>query len=205
MTGVFLSGYGSRRAMAGGCYYSAVTSTYLCSSAENAATDVTQVLTGAPLVITTIDGFGIDTRSSGGDALTLSGTGGLTFTDAYVSQIYADDTGINATNDGSGSLSVTSTGFVSAKREDAIFASNGADGEDLTIEAYELYADDYAVNARNYGSGALSITTTGTVEGNHAIYALNYGSDLTVNTIDVTGYDGAIEAINKGSGLLSIE
>ncbi|MBL4622528.1 MAG: hypothetical protein JKY89_09025, partial [Immundisolibacteraceae bacterium] len=60
---------------------------------------------------------------------------------------------------------------------------------DLTINAAAVSGAKYGVNARNIGSGALTITTSGAVTGTNddGIYARNAGTDLTINAASVTG------------------
>ena len=62
------------------------------------------------------------------------------------------------------------------------------------------------INANNYGSAALSITTTGTVTGTNGtgVYARNYGTDLTIQAAAVTSGGAGIRAYNFGTGALSI-
>lgn len=69
------------------------------------------------------------------------------------------------------------------------------------------------ISADNSGSGALSITVTGTVTGTNltapytdgiGIIARNFGTDLTINAVDVSGVGDGITARNYGSGALSI-
>lgn len=66
----------------------------------------------------------------------------------------------------------------------------------------------YGVYSVNYGSGALSITSSGTVTGTTQIgvYArnTNTGTALTIETAAVTGGDDGIQANNRGSGALSV-
>jgi hypothetical protein len=127
-----LGGYGGRGAYAGVCNLNGA-GTYLCSLGANVATDVTQILFSIPLNVSTADGFGIDTSTTGGDALFLDGYGGLTFTDNHASSITGDDHGIYARNAGTGALSVTSSGSVVGTTRDGIYAFNS--GTDLTIAA----------------------------------------------------------------------
>ncbi|MGJ8535273.1 MAG: autotransporter outer membrane beta-barrel domain-containing protein [Alphaproteobacteria bacterium] len=195
MASVVLLGYGGRNAFAdcagGG-------GTYLCS----AYTNTTQTLTGAPLTVTTASDFEIITAT--GDALNLTGTGGLSFTDSNASTITGYDSGIRSANLASGALSITTTGVVTGQNNDGIFARNS--GTDLTIEATEVDGNRHGILARNNGSGALSITATGLVTGltEYGIYAQNYGTDLTIKAAEVDGNRYGILARNNGSGALSI-
>lgn len=195
MASLVLLGYGGRNAYAdcvGG------SGTYLCS----AYTNTTQTLTGTPLTVTTASDFEIITGS--GDALNLTGTGGLSFTDSNASTITGYASGIRSENLASGALSITTTGVVTGQNEYGIFARNS--GTDLTIEATEVDGYDHGVYAKNDGSGALSITATGLVTGltEYGISARNYGTDLTIKAAEVDGNRYGILAINDGNGALSI-
>ena len=185
---------------------------FTCSGPA-AADEASLNLTGTPLVVTTIPGFGISAGAGSDNSLT--GTGGLTFSDAYGSSISAVGTGLRASNSESGALSITTTGTVTGNNHHGIFARNGYAGTDLTITATDLTitakdvsGNSSGINATNQGSGALTITTTGTVTGNnyYGILARNgyAGTDLTITAKDVSGnYDG-INATNQGSGALTI-
>lgn len=95
--------------------------TYSCSDALT----TTQTLTGTPLTVTTTPGFSIVTVA--GDAFTLTGTGGLSFTDDYFSTIAGAINGISAINDISGLLTITTTGAVTGGNT-GIFARNNGTG-----------------------------------------------------------------------------
>ncbi len=59
------------------------------------------------------------------------------------------------------------------------------------------------IDAVNFDSGALSITTTGTVSGIRGISAINFGSGLSVEAVNTSGFYG-IFAQNAGSGATSV-
>ncbi len=198
-------GYGGRKAYAGAC--TGGPNTYSCSGATDAPTDMTQNLSGSPLTVTTTAGFGIDTSTNGGDAFTLNGTDGLTFTDNNMSSITGDDYGIHAFNSG-GALSITTTGHVTGNNYDGIWALNDFGGTDLTISAKDVTGGAAGIFAGNLGAGATNVTATGPVTGNYGsgIYGSNffYGTDLMITATDVTGeYDG-VRAVHFGSGALSV-
>jgi hypothetical protein len=207
-----LAGYSGRSARAGSCYPSVGPGNYLCSLGANLATDLTQTLAGAPLTVTTVNGFGIDTSTSGGDALSLTGTGGLTFTDNFNATITGYDDGIDALNQVGGALSVTTTGPVTGTRGRGIDARNGSystpAGTDLTVSTAAVTGSSDGIIAYNYGSGAVSVTTTGPVTGTsgNGIYGYNSaaGTGLTISAASVTGYRDGIRALNDGSEALSI-
>ncbi|MER8447153.1 autotransporter [Mesorhizobium sp. M1066] len=213
-TSAFLGGYrGYVRPALADC--SPFNGTFFCGD----TTTQTQTLTGTPLKVTTVLGndgpdFSIDTRPStgggGGNAFTLTGTGGLTFTDDNQSFITGAADGINAGNDGSGALSITATGAVTGTSGYGIYANNSG-GTDLTIKADNVSGGISGIHAENYGTGALSITATGTVTGTvgDGIYALTLSdvissTDLTIETANVSGGVYGIFAEHHGTGALSI-
>jgi uncharacterized protein with beta-barrel porin domain len=177
------------------------------------------------------DGIFIRNTYNGALSLTTSGTVTGTTSDGIVAQNrrgsseYGEDSGrptnltistaavsggssgIYANNDGTGSLSITSTGQVTGSTGSGIEAFNNY-GTSLTIMAAGVTGDEYGIYAYNDGSGALSITATGTVtatanDESYGIYAENFGTDLTVSAAAVSGGYG-IYAANYGTGALSV-
>lgn len=166
---------------------------------------------------------GIDAENRGSGALSITASGTVTSADdggifainrspgtdltIQVASVTAKETGINAANIGSGALSVTATGTVKSTDGDGIQAVNRAAGTDLSIQVASVTANDVAIEAANIGSGALSITATGTLtSGDDGIYAINnsFGTDLTIQVADLTAGRNGIYADNVGSGALSI-
>ncbi len=224
------SGYG--RAFAGSCV--GALGTYLCSGAAAfpPGTDTTQNLSAPNLTVTTVAGFGIDVSAGPAFNLVASGSG-ITFIDSYFSGITGATNGIwarnsgsgalsisssgtvsggihgiYATNSGSGALSISSSGAVTSTISSAIIALNSSSGTDLTIATANVSGGSYGIRARNYGSGALSISSSGPITGasSRGIETLNYsaGTDLTIATTNVSGATDGIFAVNYGSGALSI-
>lgn len=99
--------YAGRTAYAGACAGGG--GIYSCSGAAGA--DTTQTLNpGSALTVTTDPGFGITTAA--GNALSLTGVGGLSFTDNNNAAITGAASGLYAANNTSGAVSITSTGTV---------------------------------------------------------------------------------------------
>jgi outer membrane autotransporter protein len=198
LAGAILSGYGARKSYAGDC--SGGPNTYTCSGAATGG-DTAQILSGAPLTVTTTSGFGISTAT--GTAFDLTGSNGLEFNDSYGSDITGATFGIDAGNT-TNSLSITTTGHVEGVSGYGIYANNS--GIDLTINAASVTGNYDGINAANNGSGVLSITTTGHVEGasDDGIFAINRGTNLTINAASATGRQDGIHARNLGSGALSV-
>lgn len=173
-----------------------------------AALDTEQNLSAAPITVTTISGFGIDTTATAGNAFTLTGTIGLTFTDEFASAISGNKNGIEATNHGgAGTLAITATGIVTGTNQDGILATNY--GVDQIINVVDVSGGRNGILSTNFSQGgSLSITATGTVTGTSTdgINASNNvaGTSLTISAVDVSGGQDGIYASNDGAGLLSI-
>jgi outer membrane autotransporter protein len=138
-------------------------------------------------------------------------SGAITITTA--GDVNGSDAGIRAQNNGSGALSITSTGQVTAiseigSRGTGIDAYNSSSGTDLTITTTaEVKGRGTGIQAQNNGSDALSITSTGQVTGDdNGIDADNSssGTDLTISSAAVTGGYHGIDASNSGSGTTTI-
>ncbi len=133
-TSAFLGGYRGyvRRAFAA-CVGEG--GTYICSDETDHDADAhRRAADGDDGQCGDIPGFSIDTRvdneGTGGDAFTLTGTGGLTFTDNINSLIAGQSAGIAARNNGSGALSITTTGTVvgtatSSRRSGEVIGGQG--------------------------------------------------------------------------------
>ncbi|MFB9983824.1 hypothetical protein ACFSQQ_04775 [Mesorhizobium kowhaii] len=211
----FLGGYTRRAYAACLANEGGPAGTYTCSG----DTTTTQTLPplGSPVTVlnvTTDNTFSITTAA--GNALTLTGTGGLTFSDyasgdPNFSTITGFVSGIVARNYSSGALSITTTGTVTGNNLSSpgfggigIYAHNYVGTTDLTIRAADASGAGNGINAINQGTGALSITASGTVAStsdSSSIGAANFGTDLSIVAANATGQ---INAHNYGSGELSI-
>jgi len=176
---------------------------------------VTQTPTSAAgddLIVTTTAPFSVITAAGNGFDLTnAAGDNNITFTDANASAITGAEDGIEARNFGTGLLTIITTGLVTGTAEDGIDARNGSfatpAGIGLIINASAaVMGEESGIDARNYGSGALLITTqavTGTT--GTGISASNAGTNLTINALAaVMGDAEGIFARNDGNGTLSI-
>jgi hypothetical protein len=177
---------------------------YLCAGSA----DSTQELSGAPLtVIADFFGFSIDATT--GNAFKLTGTGGLTFTGKYISTIKGESTGIVAYNNSSGALTITTYGTVTGTNARGIYAYNKAGTTGLTIDAAAVTGGTDGIFANNLGTGALSITASGDVEGTNyeginASQRAGGTGGLVIDAAQVTGGNYGIRAKNYGSAELSI-
>ncbi len=204
----FSSGYS--RAFAGSCSYLA--GAFTCSGVANSATDTTQNINIAlPLTVTTLPLFGINTSISGGDAFSLQTTGSFfTFTDINDSAITGALRGIYARNFGTGDLSISSSGIITGNSGNGIQAYNFLNSTNLAITTAGVTGGTNGIYAQNFGHGAISITTTGTVTGTSTFGIFAYNSfqgaatDLSITAANVIGGQEGIHAANFGSGALSI-
>ncbi|MDW6024373.1 autotransporter outer membrane beta-barrel domain-containing protein [Mesorhizobium sp. BAC0120] len=141
-------------------------------------------------------GGGIRVRDFHGNGLTIKAAG-----------VSGGSDGINVRHYGSGALSITASGTVVGSRDNGVFALAGTGTTDLTIAAADVSGGSIGIDAIHSGSGALSITATGTVEGTsgHGIYVRNNsGTGVTIAAAAVSGDAAGIYARNEGGGALSI-
>ncbi len=160
---------------------------FVCSGAETTA----QSVAADDAAVTTLPGFSVHTAD--GNALTITGAGALSFTDANAADLIA-------TGYGSAGLFIVSSGNIIMGNPGSITVNAGG-----AIAGYRV-----GILANNQGSGVLSITTGAssvtTVNGS-AISAVNFGSDLSVST-GGGGASGPVRGIfarNYGSGVLTID
>jgi outer membrane autotransporter protein len=176
-----LVGYGRR---AYGACVVIVSPNYLCSGVNA----VTQTITANNAAVTTDGTFSVN--AAAGNALTITGAGDISYTDANASTLDA----------ASIALYIQSTG------DDGLTPGSVTVDTDGTIKGAA-----YGIYALNNSTGALSVTANGNVTATNffadGIYARNYGTDLTVTTgagTTVTGADSSIFARNLGTGALTI-
>lgn len=144
---------------AGVCNETFVGSGIFVCSGPAAGGDGTQDLDpppgGGALDVSTLPGFGI---TAAGNAFTLVNAGSdtnITFTDNNASAITGAVDGINADNNGTGFLSITTSGVVTGTTARGIFANNAATGPSLTINAQgDVSGNTYGIVANNNGTGA---------------------------------------------------
>ena len=229
-----LSAYGRR---AYGDCVAGTPPTFTCSGANTTQ----QTITFDDATVSTVPGFSVVTADP--RAVSITGDGALSYTDANDSTLTAADTalyirsngdvtggnpgsitvdtngaltggnfGVDARNYGSGALSITANGDVTATSITGIYARNSSIGTDLGVTTGAgtiVTGRRDGIFARNYGMGALSVTANGDVTGttSFGIYARNSGSDLDVTTgagTNVAGAFNGIVAHNYGSGALSV-
>ena len=166
------------------------------------------------------DTSGIDAENMGNGALSITTTGAVLGEDlsgiyAYSSASSTDLTivaasvaggigGIDAFNQGSGALSITTNGDVVGETRAGIEALNYGSG--LTIDTANVTGGNDGIRALNFGTGVLSITANGAVVGgtDDGIFANNASTeDLTITiseggSVSTSGTDAddfSIEAV----------
>ena len=162
-------GYG-RRAY-GACVNSGG-STYLCSGA-NAAT---QTINANNASVSTVAGFSVNTAAV--NAITITGNGALSYTDTNASPLA---TGVGT------ALDVRSQADFAATPGSVTINTNGV-----------LSGTTRGINARNYGTGAVTITANGNVNGtyDYGIAARNYGTGTAISV--TTGVGTTVGGGNNG-------
>ena len=139
-------------------------------------------------------GTGIDATNSGSSFLHIDATGLVRGTDKG---------GIKASNSG-GNLTITATNVSGATY--GIQATNTGTGS-LSVVASESVSGSSGAGITATSSGALSISAAGAVSGSGAsgpgIYAKGSGA-LTITAATVSGGQHGIHVVNTGSGTLSI-
>lgn len=145
--------------------------------------------------------YGIVAQMRGSGELSITSIGEAVGTSSYSFGIYARNgygtdltinavdtsggyAGIQTRNYGSGDLTITSSGTATgtAPSSNGISARNF--GQNLAIEANNTSGSNAGIGALNYGTGALTITASGTVTGtgagSYGIRARNYGTEMTI-------------------------
>jgi hypothetical protein len=178
---------------------------FVCAGSVSPATPQT-ISRPSPVTVTTEPGFGITTTT--GTAIAITSNGDLTFTDDNASTIAGVTGGLSATNNGTGEISVTTTGTLSATLGTGLRVVGGASSAEMTIESATALGGQRGIYARHNGSGDLTITSTGLARGtsNDGIYARTAaaGSGLTIEAAETTGGQRGIRARHYGSEVLTV-
>jgi outer membrane autotransporter protein len=193
-----------RSAMAGSCTASA---TSVCSGPSSGADVKQEIIYSNPVDVTTDPGFALSV-TGGGDGLSISGQDGTSFVDNNNATITTDgEYGLSIENDISGDLNLVSTGSVTstAANGDGIRATNY--GADTTVRANEAEGANNGINVNHYGTGSISITTTGMVVGYGTAGIFGDSQSGTSMTIEAVHTRGVIQGIfgrNGTAGVLNI-
>ncbi len=165
---------------------------------------------------------GVNAKNLGGGALSItvtdvtgtSGNGVYALnagTDLTVStkNVSGGTDGIYANNTGSGATSIKATGPVYGLNSGSGIAAKHAGSGNLTISSSAVFGDTNGIDGYNSGSGALSITSDGSVTGKtgSGITAFNTtaGTELTISATSVSGGQNGIVVQNYGAGPVKID
>ena len=216
-TSLTLAGFGGQSAWAGDCLPPNANVITCSGPADVGGNDSPQNLTGGvgPNVITADETFGIDTRTGGGSAITITVEGGLTFVDILDgngngSLIAGAEDGINAENTNGGAVSITTMGPVIGVDGTGLRSYNGPGGSDLTVSSADVSGGQSGIDAKNLGTGDLMISTTGLVTGGmgEGIEAQNYnGGAVSItaeDTVSSSGGDGIFAVNQADAGATSL-
>ncbi|WP_448956558.1 autotransporter outer membrane beta-barrel domain-containing protein [Labrys neptuniae] len=174
----------------------------------------------------TITGLGgIDIAEQGAGALVVKSTGSITGTvnGGILAQTSATSTGltidvnnvtgngygIDAVNNGTGSMIITSNGVITSAGGDGIIATMGGNSTGLTINVNEVNSANNGINLNgNNGTGDISVTAN-TINANTDNGAIGIGivfdngpntHDFIVNVGTITAGNGGISGYSSGDG-----
>ena len=174
--------------------------------------------------VTGTSGIVIDNQGAGTTRVTATGTVTGTTGDAIkllaytladdvemdVADVVGSTTGVNVTNYGTGSASITASGTVSALAADGfgIVVETGTGSTDIRIAAADVLGNAGGIYTENLGTGETVITSTGAVTGGFTsgIFARNDASatDLTMSANTVLGAEDGIATEHIGTGTTRI-
>lgn len=178
--------------------------TYLCSGETTTAQVIS--LSGTANAVTTGPGFSVNAPDTEAypDAIFITQpvgeTGAISFTDNNASVLNARR-GLDVL--GRGPISITSNGSITGRNDYGILATMvaGSTG-DISINAADVTGRIKGINAVNNGSGGITISSSGTVNGGiAATLAPQSNADLSIQATNVTG---DIIANNQGSGSVTV-
>ena len=138
-----------------------------------------------------------------------NGTGSITIS---AEDITGRDDGIDAQNHGGGSVSVTVTGDVEGKGDgegDAgihVFGFDDSNSISVGVAAGAKSEGGYGIYVRNHGTGGVTVSATGDLEGLYfdGVYVRNSGTTIDVHVRDVVAYEDGIDVRAKGTGNATI-
>lgn len=204
--------YGPRHAIAGACNPNLVAPNFRCTGIANAA-DVTQNVISTNGINASTDAvFGIDTSATGGDAITLTNSGGsagILFSQSSNGPITGQATGLSAQNSAAGDIDITTTGPVTGATGDGVFVSQSSAGDDTIVNTGAVTGNTSGITALHRGSGSVSVTSTGLVTATNAASAgldvqAYRGTGVSISAASVTGGQFGIRSTNRARGNLTV-
>ncbi|MDV3456156.1 autotransporter domain-containing protein [Sphingomonas sp. HF-S4] len=188
----------------------------ISATALGLTVDVVDV-TGTSGIVIDNQGLGTTRVAATGTVTGISGNGinAFAFTQADdieidVADVIGNIGGVNVTNYGTGSASITASGTVSALAADGygIVVETGTGSTDIRIAAADVLGNAGGIYTENLGSGETAITSSGTVTGGFAsgIFARNDAgsTDLTIAANTVVGAEDGIATEHVGTGVTRI-
>lgn len=144
-----------------------------------------------------LGGYGI-TASTGSEGTNLS----ILSTD-----VHGRVSAIRAISDGTGFIRVVSTGVASGDAETGIVVEGGAQTTSVSVDAATVTGGLDGIRVEHHGTGATSISASGTVSGSSSIgigFFTDTGTtDLSIRTVDVSGTRG-VSGTHIGTGSVEI-
>ena len=138
----------------------------------------------------------------------------LTFSLQNHANIQGSKNGVNLTNQGQGSTTITVEGNIKAGHGDAISASNKNNAQHLYIDqksTSSITSSENGINVTNLGTGFSSVTVSGKVNGDNGSGILvkngNTSSDLILSQTagSIIGLNSGINVTNNGTGFTRID
>jgi len=215
--GTLALGYG-RRVYAGGC--NPVSGVFLCTGPADVYNDVSQLIAGTNVVVSTAPDFGISLLGGSDPALVINAQNGLLFDGSAEGLILSGaEGGLKATNATSGSITVdTRGGRVSGDLlgqpavGHAIWLVNGSGTADVSLMTGNVRSyvpsdrtrTAYGILVDNQGAGRTSIDTTAGFLSSPAtaLKATALGNGLSIRAGNVVG---GIVAQNAGTGSVIVD
>ena len=183
--------------------------------------------TGVSIAAASVTGArrGIDATSSGAGSLTVAASGAVTGLSGEAVRVRAGDSttgvavavasatgetdGISVDADGSGTLSVTSSGLASGMAGAGIKVHGSAMVANVVVAAASATGTTYGIDVEDHGSGTLSVTADGSLLGTtgNGVRVRKSGvlsGDVEISATDARGGTDGISVFLAGSGTVSI-
>ncbi len=185
----------------------------VCSGAQ---LTIPQVFNYNNAAVSTVSGFeGVDTTlGGGGNAISITGEGTLSYTDYYGAPLISDETALDIQSTGNngvtpGSVTVNTNGTLTGGTHGIRARNNGTGALDISASGDVTGTSEYGIYAFGLGGGDVSVTATGNVKSDQVgISAYSSGGDTMVNNygdvttdgggINATAYSGKVEVQNSG-------
>jgi uncharacterized protein with beta-barrel porin domain len=148
---------------------------------------------GSGALTVTTNGNVTGRNRDGISAFNLGAGTALSVTTGAGTTVSGGSNGIYARNYGTGALTITANGNVTGTFHSGIYATNSSAGTNLSVTTgagSTVSRGRYGIYARNWGTGALTITVNGNVTGNNAGIYIYAGAATVTVAGTVTGGGG---------------